>query len=273
MTADVPLYDFEHGLREIARARRRRDELTHHTTGIADQLALHVTRHFGPEALETAGLSMVLAAASLGVIAARDGGQVAQATVNILAFAGQRLVLDARSADGVGSRGNNPQEQPIEPVNAAPAPPPVDRELAEAERWVRTKAPDLMPGSSCRGALAAVLAEYDRRTAWMKSAASTMVELATQNGQLRTENEGLRKLRYATAARRWAAKYRDALINLAQPCCQYHSRVCEPPSELCCGRCSEAGHPAHDDGSTCCAPDLSGWPDLSLVAEGEKTDG
>lgn len=42
------------------------------------------------------------------------------------------------------------------------------------------------------------------------------------------------------------------------PCCDFHSRACEPPSELCCYGCTEAAHPAHADASTCSAPDLSG---------------
>jgi cell division septum initiation protein DivIVA len=40
-------------------------------------------------------------------------------------------------------------------------------------------------------------------------------------------------------------------------CCDLHGRNCEPPSELCCWSCTEAGHPEHRDGSTCSAPDLS----------------
>lgn len=40
-------------------------------------------------------------------------------------------------------------------------------------------------------------------------------------------------------------------------CCDLHGRNCEPPSELCCERCTEAAHPLHADGSTCSNPDLS----------------
>lgn len=34
-------------------------------------------------------------------------------------------------------------------------------------------------------------------------------------------------------------------------CCDLHNRNCEPPSELCCGDCTEGVHPNHADGSTC----------------------
>jgi hypothetical protein len=48
-------------------------------------------------------------------------------------------------------------------------------------------------------------------------------------------------------------------------CCDSHGRNCEPPSELCCYSCPEAGHRmgdslrgVHTDGSLCASPDLSG---------------
>jgi hypothetical protein len=49
-------------------------------------------------------------------------------------------------------------------------------------------------------------------------------------------------------------------------CCQWHSRTCEPPSELCCGECTERNHPDHPAGETCSVLDLS--PDAAryLVA-------
>lgn len=47
-----------------------------------------------------------------------------------------------------------------------------------------------------------------------------------------------------------------------EACCDLHGRNCEPPSELCCGSCTEAAHDTfpirHADGSTCAVPDLSG---------------
>jgi hypothetical protein len=34
-------------------------------------------------------------------------------------------------------------------------------------------------------------------------------------------------------------------------CCDLHGTTCEPPSELCCSNCSEAGHPQHPAGVAC----------------------
>lgn len=95
----VELYDVENGLREIARRRRRRDDLTVATAGIAGTLASHMARHFGPEATETAGLALVIAAASVGGLTDLTVPVVA----NILALTGQRLVADSRAADEVAS--------------------------------------------------------------------------------------------------------------------------------------------------------------------------
>lgn len=49
-----------------------------------------------------------------------------------------------------------------------------------------------------------------------------------------------------------------ALFSPGTPCCDLHNRNCEPPSELCCERCTEGAHPGHRDGTACIAPDLSG---------------
>lgn len=35
------------------------------------------------------------------------------------------------------------------------------------------------------------------------------------------------------------------------PCCDLHNQNCEPPSELCCRSCTEAGHPEHPRGVQC----------------------
>lgn len=49
------------------------------------------------------------------------------------------------------------------------------------------------------------------------------------------------------AERLWYASY--------LPCCDLHGAKCEPPSELCCHDCTEAGHDSfpirHADGSRC----------------------
>lgn len=93
MTA--PIYDVENALREVAKARRRLDELTGATAQIADDLAIHMARQFGPEGAETAGLALVVCAASLGPL--RD--LPIEVVINVVAFAGQRMVLDARAAE------------------------------------------------------------------------------------------------------------------------------------------------------------------------------
>jgi hypothetical protein len=43
----------------------------------------------------------------------------------------------------------------------------------------------------------------------------------------------------------------DAAAQAEGRCCHLHTRTCEPPSELCCERCTEARHPDHPDGELC----------------------
>lgn len=38
---------------------------------------------------------------------------------------------------------------------------------------------------------------------------------------------------------------------LVPPCCPDHNHHCEPPSELCCGQCTEGVHPDHPRGVLC----------------------
>jgi hypothetical protein len=42
-------------------------------------------------------------------------------------------------------------------------------------------------------------------------------------------------------------------VELVAACCDMHNIHCEPPSELCCGRCTEVGHGifGHTDGTAC----------------------
>jgi len=89
-------YDVEEALRTLARQRRRVDELTITQTDIADRLAGHLRAHFGPDEVETAGLALVLGAASVTAVATDVSPAIA---MNVLAFAGQRLVADSRAAD------------------------------------------------------------------------------------------------------------------------------------------------------------------------------
>lgn len=63
-----------------------------------------------------------------------------------------------------------------------------------------------------------------------------------------------------------ATVVRAALARDAAPgaCCEYHTATCEPPSELCCERCTEAAHPGHADGSACV---LARDADLAVVKQ------
>lgn len=98
MTDDPPLYDVDAALRMLARRRRRKDPLTVQTVLIADKLATHMARHFTPEQADTAGRALVIAAASISVITATASDLTAQASANVIAFAGHRLILDAEEA-------------------------------------------------------------------------------------------------------------------------------------------------------------------------------
>ena len=90
-----PLYDVDRAMREIARARRKRDELTRQQGAIADNLATHLDRHFSAEELETAGRALLIGAASVAALVSPD---IPPAVIaNVLAFAGDRLVRDGRA--------------------------------------------------------------------------------------------------------------------------------------------------------------------------------
>ncbi len=61
----------------------------------------------------------------------------------------------------------------------------------------------------------------------------------------------------STRAERALAIQADALRALREdraaiaPCCDMHNRHCEPPADLCCHTCPEAGHPQRHDHSEC----------------------
>jgi hypothetical protein len=95
------LYDVEVGLTEAVKFRRRRDAASRAQVTLADRLAGHLLDHFGPEAEETAGIALVVGAASLGALAVEDVQP--SVIVNILALAGQRMVSDARAGDAVAA--------------------------------------------------------------------------------------------------------------------------------------------------------------------------
>jgi hypothetical protein len=94
-TSIPPLYDEEKALRELARARLKRDELTRQQVAIADRLVVHMQRHFSAEETETAGRALLIGAASCSALAVEEiPGQV---IMNILAFAAGHLIADGRA--------------------------------------------------------------------------------------------------------------------------------------------------------------------------------
>lgn len=97
----VPLYDVEYGLAELAKSRRRRDHVTRATVSSADDLAHNLSGHFSAEELESIGRALVITSASLaGLIALPRGDEIQPAVlINLIAFAGQRLVVDARAME------------------------------------------------------------------------------------------------------------------------------------------------------------------------------
>ena len=97
MTTGIPpLYDEEAGLREIARARLKRDGLTRAQVQLADNLAEGMLRHFSAEEVETAGRALLIAAAS--AVRLVNSPDIPPAViVNILGFAAARMVADGRA--------------------------------------------------------------------------------------------------------------------------------------------------------------------------------
>ena len=91
-----PLYDEETGLREIARARLKRDGLTRAQVQMADGLAEAMQRHFSAEETETAGRALLIGAASCTTLA-RSEDIPAAVIVNILGFAAARMITDGRA--------------------------------------------------------------------------------------------------------------------------------------------------------------------------------
>lgn len=94
-TGIPPLYDEGRGLREMARARLKRDELTLRQVEIADRLALHLQRHFSAEEAETAGRALLVGSASVAALA--QEGIPATVVCNVLAFAAGRMIADGRA--------------------------------------------------------------------------------------------------------------------------------------------------------------------------------
>jgi len=101
-----PLYDEERGLRELARARLRRDTLTLGQVAIADKLALSIARHFSAEETETAGRALLIGVAS-GATLAGDG-MPAAVILNVLGFAAARMISDGRAWAGAQEPAGEP---------------------------------------------------------------------------------------------------------------------------------------------------------------------
>ena len=97
-----PLFDMDHGLREIARTRGKRDSVTRAQVQLSDALAEFVNRHFSPEEIETAGRALMIAAScTAGLIG--SGVSRPEVIVNVIGFAGGRLVTDGRAWTEAGT--------------------------------------------------------------------------------------------------------------------------------------------------------------------------
>lgn len=90
------LYDVNAALDMLAVQRLRNDALTAAQVELSDQLATALTVHCTAETAENIGRVLVVAAASLGALAVENIPP--GALVNVLAFAGQRIALDGRTA-------------------------------------------------------------------------------------------------------------------------------------------------------------------------------
>lgn len=100
-TGIPPLYDEEKCLRELARARLRRDSVTCSQVAIADSLVANLERHFSAGETETAGRALLIGVASGAGLAAQD--LPAAVILNILGFAAARMISDGR--DWLGAQG------------------------------------------------------------------------------------------------------------------------------------------------------------------------
>ena len=97
----IPLYDVDVALAELARQRLKRDALTRGTVQLSDSLTEHLLRHLAPDETETAGRALLIAVASIAslVVEAQYLGDelAAEAALNIIAFAGGRMVTEGRA--------------------------------------------------------------------------------------------------------------------------------------------------------------------------------
>lgn len=91
-----PLFDVDLGLRELARARGKRDTLTRSQAQVGDGLAEYINRHFSAEEIETAGRALMIAASAIGSLVEK-GVNRPEVALNIISFAAARMVTDGRA--------------------------------------------------------------------------------------------------------------------------------------------------------------------------------
>lgn len=91
----VLIYNIDKALKEMARARVRRDPVTQGQVAIGDKLAGYMIHHFSPEELETAGRALIVGAASIATLTLADLPPAI--LCNVLGFAGARMVQDGRA--------------------------------------------------------------------------------------------------------------------------------------------------------------------------------
>ena len=92
-----PLYDEGASLRQLARHRLKRDELTVTQVALADALAGHIQQYFSAEETETAGRAILIASASAGGLLEQHPDVPPAVLLNILGFTAARLVTDGRA--------------------------------------------------------------------------------------------------------------------------------------------------------------------------------
>jgi hypothetical protein len=97
-----PLFDTDRGLRELARARGKRDTLTRGEAQLGDGLAEYVNRHFSAEEIETAGRALMIAASCAGSLVGK-GVNRPEVIINVIGFAAARMVTDGRAWTEAGN--------------------------------------------------------------------------------------------------------------------------------------------------------------------------
>lgn len=92
--------DFDLAVRELARARQRRDDSTRATVDFSERLAHRLTGHLSAEEYESVGRALIVMSTGLGALVMDVPTVEPTLLVNLLSFTGQRLVVDAVAAEG-----------------------------------------------------------------------------------------------------------------------------------------------------------------------------